>query len=63
MNLYYRWNESRGRIIPGDKDKAKLIKTKITEELKKLFTRMDHNEHKYRGIAFKQDIVISSTRT
>jgi hypothetical protein len=61
MNLYLRWNELRGRIIPADK--AKLIKTKITEELKKLFPRMDHNENKYRGIAFKEDIVIQSMPT
>ena len=55
MSLYLRWNELRGRIVTSSK--AKLVKTKITEELKKLFPRMDHNENKYRGIAFKEDLV------
>ena len=39
-------------------DDTKYIeKVTITEEMKKLFPRMDHNENKYRGIAFKEDIV------
>ena len=29
----------------------------ITNELKKAFTSMDHNEHNYRGIGFKKEVM------
>jgi hypothetical protein len=54
MNLYLRWNESKKRTPLV---KQSLIKSQLTNELKKTFPNIDHNERCYRGIIFREDVV------
>ena len=51
VKLYLRWNDLSKRI-PLVKSGMQ-IKAMITNELKKNFPNIDHNDKYYRGIAFR----------
>ena len=54
VNLYIRWSEARGRKVLVNRAH---IKTQLTIELKKVFSRMGHSEKNYRGFTFKKTLI------
>lgn len=58
VNLYIKWNQLNNRT--PFVSNTTLIKTIITNELKKIFPNADHNEKIYKGIAFRHDLMIST---
>lgn len=54
VNLYMRWNSSRHRTPLVHQS---LIKSQLTNELKKVFPKIDHNERFYRGVVFRQEVL------
>ena len=54
LTLYRRWNESNKRKIVIERQK--LLKTMLTNGLKRLFPNIGHNEHSYLGLAFREGL-------
>lgn len=55
LSLYTKWNQLNGRQAPQIKPAA--LKALITNEIKRLFPMLVHNEKSYRGVAFRKDLM------
>lgn len=54
VNLYRKWVEKKGKTVLVKK--KMLIKMQITNELKKIFMGLNHNDKFYNGIGFREDL-------
>lgn len=54
LNLYLRWNQSKQRTPLL---RQSIIKSQLTNELKRTFPNIDHNFRCYRGIIFRKEVV------
>lgn len=57
VNLYRKWIEKKGKSVLVKK--KMLIKMQITNELKKIFLGLSHNDRYYNGIGFREDLVLN----
>jgi hypothetical protein len=55
LSLYLRWNQLNNR--QSLVRRQPLLKSLITNEIKRLCPNVDHSERCYRGIAFRDDLM------